>query len=209
MSQCEAHAVGLETATEPGTRDRILDAALQLFVRRGYAGATLGAVARNAGVTAGALYWYVKSKQDLCFVVIEREYQRFYDHLELTKSEKDPVAALTTFVHRYVDYQLRDGELSKTFGWSQLANELAVDQARRVDDMVTPVIDKLRSILAAGVEAGAFAVDHETVTSLAIITLCEHVHTWYDPAGTLSRDEVADLYANLALRMVGAGGALC
>lgn len=46
-------------------RERLLDAALAEFKERGYAGTSLQAVARRAGLTKGAIYWSFRDKQDL------------------------------------------------------------------------------------------------------------------------------------------------
>lgn len=47
------------------TRRRILEAASEVFSRDGIANATLEQIARQAGVTRGAIYWHYKGKQDL------------------------------------------------------------------------------------------------------------------------------------------------
>lgn len=47
------------------TRQRLLDAALKVFSRRGYAAARLEDIADEAGVTRGAIYWHFKNKADL------------------------------------------------------------------------------------------------------------------------------------------------
>jgi TetR/AcrR family acrAB operon transcriptional repressor len=47
------------------TRRNILDAALELFHRKGYSRTTLGDIARSAGVTRGAIYWHFKDKVEL------------------------------------------------------------------------------------------------------------------------------------------------
>jgi TetR/AcrR family fatty acid metabolism transcriptional regulator len=48
-------------------RQAILQAARQVFARRGYEPATLEAVAREAGLAKGTLYLYFKNKEDLYF----------------------------------------------------------------------------------------------------------------------------------------------
>jgi TetR/AcrR family transcriptional regulator, repressor of fatR-cypB operon len=50
---------------DPDKRTAILDAALELFVERGYHGTAVPAVAERAGVGAGTIYRYFKSKEDL------------------------------------------------------------------------------------------------------------------------------------------------
>lgn len=47
------------------TRKRILDAAGEIFSRDGIAKTTLEQIARQAGVTRGAIYWHFRGKQDL------------------------------------------------------------------------------------------------------------------------------------------------
>ncbi|HEX8170509.1 MAG TPA: TetR family transcriptional regulator [Thermoanaerobaculia bacterium] len=47
------------------TRERILDAALELFRERGFGETTMRDVAAAAGVATGAAYYYYRSKEDL------------------------------------------------------------------------------------------------------------------------------------------------
>lgn len=54
----------------PDRRREILDAALQVFSRKGYAAATNKEIAREAGVTAAAIYWYFPSKEELFRAVL-------------------------------------------------------------------------------------------------------------------------------------------
>lgn len=54
------------------TRDRLLDAAEQVFYERGVSGASLADVANRAGLTRGAVYWHFKDKLDLFGAVVQR-----------------------------------------------------------------------------------------------------------------------------------------
>jgi AcrR family transcriptional regulator len=54
----------------PDRRTEILEAALQVFAAKGYAAATNADIAREAGVTAAALYYYFPSKADLFKAVL-------------------------------------------------------------------------------------------------------------------------------------------
>ncbi len=49
----------------PAPDQRILEAAVRVFGEAGYAGASTDALARAAGATKGALYWYFQDKADL------------------------------------------------------------------------------------------------------------------------------------------------
>src|SRR6187455_3344621 len=53
-------------------RDAILRAAIDTFAERGYFNAQVADVARAAGVAAGTVYLYFKSKDDLLISIFER-----------------------------------------------------------------------------------------------------------------------------------------
>jgi len=54
------------------TRQRLLDAAADVFAERGYEGATLADIARKAGFTTGAIYSRFRDKAELLLAVVER-----------------------------------------------------------------------------------------------------------------------------------------
>ncbi len=54
------------------TRQRILDAAEQVFQRQGVSRTSLSHIATEAGVTRGAIYWHFKNKVDLYDAMIRR-----------------------------------------------------------------------------------------------------------------------------------------
>ncbi|WP_051318933.1 TetR/AcrR family transcriptional regulator [Chitinimonas koreensis] len=56
----------------------ILDAALELFVARGFAATKVEDIARAAGVTAGTIYRYYANKEDMLKAVIQESYERTY-----------------------------------------------------------------------------------------------------------------------------------
>jgi AcrR family transcriptional regulator len=64
-------ASGGRSAAAP-KRDAILRAAIDTFAERGYFNAQVADVARAAGVAAGTVYLYFKSKDDLLISIFER-----------------------------------------------------------------------------------------------------------------------------------------
>jgi TetR/AcrR family fatty acid metabolism transcriptional regulator len=59
-------------ATPGPKRDAILRAAIDVFAERGYFNAQVADVARAAGVAAGTVYLYFRSKDDLLISIFER-----------------------------------------------------------------------------------------------------------------------------------------
>ncbi len=59
-------------ALQPGTADRLLDAAERLFLERGFRGASLRALTGAAGVNLAAVAYHFGSKDELLRAVLER-----------------------------------------------------------------------------------------------------------------------------------------
>jgi AcrR family transcriptional regulator len=76
------------------TREALLDAAERVFLRHGFVAATLNEIAKEAGVTRGALYWHFADKLAI-FIAMNERVKSPMDALfaELTGGP-DPVAGL-------------------------------------------------------------------------------------------------------------------
>ena len=67
------NAVARRSDPPPGPkRDAILRAAIDVFAERGFFNAQVADVARAAGVAAGTVYLYFKSKDDLLVSIFDR-----------------------------------------------------------------------------------------------------------------------------------------
>ena len=69
------------------TRRKIIYAALELFVRKGYHGTSIDEITRKVGLTKGALYSHFSSKGELLLRIIEEFNIRFIDELIRTVTE--------------------------------------------------------------------------------------------------------------------------
>ena len=77
--------------TKERTRDALLEAAVRVFARRGYEGARLAEVAREAGLTTGAVYSNFEGKHDLFLAALEREIARHLREVtEAVRAEASP-----------------------------------------------------------------------------------------------------------------------
>lgn len=79
-----------------GTRERILDVAKTCFARYGFNGTSVDRIARQAGVSKGALYWHFPGKFEIYRAVMEAqalELSRFFEPASALAGE-DPVRFL-------------------------------------------------------------------------------------------------------------------
>jgi len=61
------------------TRERLIDAATELFAREGLGGPSLDAICKHAGFTRGAFYVHFQSRDDLIVAVVEKIMGGFID----------------------------------------------------------------------------------------------------------------------------------
>ena len=53
------------------TRERILEVSLELFAQSGYLGTSMSDIAKQLGITKGALYKHYRSKQEILDRIVE------------------------------------------------------------------------------------------------------------------------------------------
>ena len=81
------------------TKERILEAALELFAQSGYLGTSMSDIANRLGITKGALYKHYTSKQEILDSIVERMNKMDYERAE----EYDmPEAAPDGFAEAYL-----------------------------------------------------------------------------------------------------------
>jgi AcrR family transcriptional regulator len=93
----------------PNTRERILAAALVLFVERGYEGTTISDIERAVGLAAGtgSFYRHFRSKDDVFVAAVQRSATEYMDEflgvLEELRRVDDPVERLRRDFHMRLD----------------------------------------------------------------------------------------------------------
>lgn len=108
-------------------RIQILDAAAQLIAQHGYAQTSVDDVIRHAGLSGKShFYHYFKSKEELGYDVLNRQFERFAERglAILREPMIDPLDRLALFIDSLVASQAERGwRGGSTFG--SLASELA------------------------------------------------------------------------------------
>jgi TetR/AcrR family transcriptional regulator, transcriptional repressor for nem operon len=86
-------------AKGPANRQRIVEAALHLFMERGYAETSIGDVAEYAGLLKGNLSYYFKTKSEMLEAVSDARMQELFGRLQQRLPDNaTPVQALCAFV---------------------------------------------------------------------------------------------------------------
>src|SRR5918994_6914697 len=97
-------------------RDAILRAATEVFARHGYFQAQVADVARAAGVAAGTVYLYFRSKDDLLVSIFERTMREaIADGRACVAPLADPVEQLRTVARVHLERLGSDRSLAVVF----------------------------------------------------------------------------------------------
>ena len=81
-------------------RERLVTAAVERFHIQGYAGTSLANVAKAAGLSAGNVFYYFRTKEDLARAVIDAWRRRVAEHLSTLADEADGWRRLERFIEQ-------------------------------------------------------------------------------------------------------------
>src|SRR2546423_2547510 len=118
-SSMAAPVAGRRSRPEPlpgPKRDAILRAAIDVFAERGFFNAQVADVARAAGVAAGTVYLYFRSKDDLLVSIFDRTMREWIEEgRAAVASIKDPVERLRAIARVHLGRMGRDRSLAVVF----------------------------------------------------------------------------------------------
>ena len=82
------------------TKERILEAALELFAQSGYSGTSMNDIAKQMRITKGALYKHYTGKQEILDRIVERMNQMDYERAEeYEMPETEPDGFAEAYLH--------------------------------------------------------------------------------------------------------------
>ena len=91
--------------SEAERRSQILRAARAVFIEKGFLAARVEDVARRAGLSKGAVYFYFSSKRDLFMALVQEEHEATYSFLDEAEEDGRPAAVkLLDLGQKYLDY---------------------------------------------------------------------------------------------------------
>ena len=194
-------AVSRRDSTPGPKRDAILRAAIDVFAERGYFNAQVADVARAAGVAAGTVYLYFKSKDDLLVSIFERSMR---DGLALGRAA---VAGLDDPSERL--RRLARGHLARLGADRNLAIVFQVElrqstkfMERFSSTLLRDYLGLIREAIADGQRSGVFRDDIKATVAAKMLfgALDEMATNWILSRRRYSleadADAVVDLFVN-------------
>lgn len=100
------------------TRQRIIDAAREVFAARGVSRTSIEHIASHAEVTRGAVYWHFKNKIELFYAMRDQAFLPFIDHIDaaaLNEESEDPLSTIEQFFENTIQTLNHDAAIREIY----------------------------------------------------------------------------------------------
>ena len=183
----------------------ILQAAIRVFARHGFFNSQVADVAREAGVAAGTVYLYFKSKDDLLASIFERTVREaIAEGRAALASVEAPIDRLRAIARRHLEMISRDRDLAVVFQVELRHSTKHMEEFSAT--MLGAYLGVIRGVIAEGQAAGAFRADISPTMAAKVLfgALDEMATNWMLSRRRYSLAAEADVVVDLIARGLAA-----
>jgi AcrR family transcriptional regulator len=164
------HLVGDEDSSK---RRQILDGARKVFMNLGFDGASMGEIARAAGVSKGTLYVYFADKNRLFEAIVEEE---ILEQSKVTFNfdpDRDVTTTLMEFGQAFIQVLCRPGGGSSTRTVMAIAERMPEVGRRFYNNVIAHTINQLAAYLEARTRLGELAIEDYPLAASQFMEMCK------------------------------------
>lgn len=183
-------------------KEEIIQAAVSVFMEKGYTGTTMEDVAANLLMTKGSVYYYFKDKQELLYQSQKMLLEKSIENIEAIQQAQDlpVIERLRKSMIVHLKYLI-----SERSGF-----ETMVDPERYFAETQVEKIIKLRNnyeknfdqLITEGIEGNVFASLDIKIVRNIILGAMNWVIQWYSPKGEKDESDIAELISDYLLRIL-------
>ena len=194
-----------DAAEDDGSkRCQIIEGARQVFMAQGFDAASMGEIARAAGVSKGTLYVYFKSKEELFEAIVGRQCNAQAEQIfSFDPEDHDVEAVLTRLGVAFVQFLCRPGAAPPFRTVIAIAERMPELGRRFYESGPAFGIAQLKAYLDAQVAAGVLKVEDCEVAAAQFIDSC--MATMFKPIlfsfGTAPANERIEHVVKIAVRV--------
>ena len=176
-------------------REALVKQAAQEFRRRGYHATSMDDIAVALGVSKGALYRYVKSKDEVLYECFKHSERLAKAALKEAKKLDGPAASklhlfIVKFVSDYLDSNLAGGAMIEIDAMLPHQRKDVVAGRDKVDA-------ELRKLLSDGMKDGSIREASPKLMILALMGSINWIPSWFRSDGEFSSHELAERMADI------------
>ena len=182
-------------------REHVVDVAARVFAERGYHGTTVQDLTEATGLTAGGLYHYIGSKEQLLLAVCDALMDPLLVRAReaIVAGDDPPEAQLRALLRAWMTHveAHRDHMLVFQQEWHFVAERPewahARDARKRFETILGDLLDR------------AVPAPDPQLRLMAVLGMVNYTPQWFDPRGRLSAEQIADGYCDLLLGLTEPG----
>ncbi len=182
------------------TKQRITEAALQLFEENGFHAVTVDKIVKESNTSKGGFYHNFKSKDELLYTIHDSFITYVIDKAaEAHASYHTPAEKLYETVRSFVKmFEVYRAHVTVFYQESLYLSPDYFDSIKKKRDIYK---DMMFSVVKEGKERGEFRDELPVpITSMAIFGMINWTYKWYKADGQYSVKEIADIYADLIMQ---------
>ena len=180
-------------------KQNIKRVAINLFYKKGYYATSMSHIAQGAKIQKASIYHHYPNKEeilvDIFRTTIEDLEKSLESHLKDVRGAENRMCAaihshITFHIERQKEAIIADSEL----------RVLTVNNYKTFIRMRDNYERKFQKVIKEGIEEGIFKQSDYKIVSYGILTMCTAVCSWFNNAGRLTKDEVANILVDLIIR---------
>lgn len=186
-------------------RDSVLDAALTVFSRGGFAAASMAAVAAEAGVAKAVVYdCFPGGKQELYYALLDQQERQFVTYLTerwtgLGRGRAD--LGIRAGLDAFLGYaEVNPRAFGVIFGQPGAGDP---DIRERAAAVRRSIVDRLTDGAMRALALPPELRPHVELNTRLVVACAEEIARWQAEGAPLDRDELADLAARFILQGLG------
>jgi AcrR family transcriptional regulator len=181
-------------------RREMLDAAALVFYQKGYDASSTQDIADLVGILKGSLYYYIESKEDFLFEIIQEIHEGALGLVDpIGQVDGDCLMKLGTLIFRQVQYYSEN----HVFATIYFREYRSLSAARRapIEKSGRQYRKFVQALLKEGQREGTVSADLDVATAgIAMIEMLNSIHRWFQPGGRVTSANIGrDLATMLVL----------
>lgn len=174
-----------------GSKDRIIDVAIDLFSKRGFKGTSIRDIASAAETSIPNIYHYFGNKEGLLLAILQRSSEDILRQLKhVCQLDIEPLERFRRLVAAHIRAAGNSTKEAKIFflddeDLSKEGNEINLRIQREILQIYLDQLDLLK-------EKGLVRYKSVTLLAFNILALVNWLLRWYRPKGPMSLEEISE-----------------
>jgi AcrR family transcriptional regulator len=198
---------GASNLRPEGRGDELRTVAAKLFRQHGYGATSMQDIADEMGILKGSVYHYVRTKEDLLWMVVETPLRDLVTEAEkILSDESRPIGDR---ILEAMERHARSFEVEYPYMFvivGETGEALSPPRRRAFDDLQGRYAKIWEDAIVGGVKSGGLSPDLDVrMVSQAIFGMLNWMFRWFKPGQSISATDAASTFAAVLLDGISAG----